>query len=83
VIGLLEDMGAVVSYSDPLVPRLRFESRVMEAVPMEEAAAAADCVVLITDHSGVDYKALVKLAPLIIDTRNRLRDYAAPHILRL
>ena len=83
VIGLLEDMGAVVSYSDPLVPRLRFESRVMEAVPMEEAAAAADCVVLITDHSGVDYKALVELAPLIIDTRNRLRDYAAPHILRL
>jgi UDP-N-acetyl-D-glucosamine dehydrogenase len=55
----------------------------MEAAPMEEAAAAADCVVLITDHSGVDYKALVELAPLIIDTRNRLRDYSGPHILRL
>ncbi len=83
VIGLLEDMGALVSYSDPLVPRLQFESRVMDAVPMEQAAAAADCVVLITDHSGVDYKALVELAPLIIDTRNRLRDYPAAHILRL
>ena len=83
VMGLLEDMGAVVSYSDPFVPRLQLESRVLESTPMEKAAASAECVVLITDHSDVDYKALVSSARLILDTRNRLREFSAAHIVRL
>jgi UDP-N-acetyl-D-glucosamine dehydrogenase len=83
VIGLLEFLGAKVSYSDPFVPCLELDSGTLESVPMETAAARADCVVLITDHSEVDYKALVDSARLIVDTRNRLREFSATSIVRL
>jgi len=32
----------------------------------------ADCVVIVTDHSQIDYRQVTRLAPLIIDTRNAL-----------
>ena len=33
-----------------------------------------DCVVIVTHHSAVDYKSLVKEAALIVDTRNATKD---------
>ena len=33
---------------------------------------AADCCVIVTDHSGVDYGRLCELSKLIVDTRNAL-----------
>jgi hypothetical protein len=35
--------------------------------------AAADCVVIITDHQEVDYESIVKTAQLVVDTRNATR----------
>ena len=53
------------------------------AEPAEKAAAEADCVVIITDHSTFDYPALVESARLIVDTRNALRGISSPKIVRL
>ena len=43
----------------------------------------ADCVVIISDHSTFDYDALVREARLIIDTRNALKGFSSPNIVRL
>jgi len=82
VLLLLDRRGGIVSYSDPYVPHLRLDGLQLDAQP-ESAAADADCVVIITDHTGFDYKALVERAPLIVDTRNALKGYTSPKIVRL
>ncbi|MGB7758259.1 MAG: nucleotide sugar dehydrogenase [Bryobacteraceae bacterium] len=82
VLLLLARHGAIVSYSDPYVPHLRLDGLHLDAQP-ESAAADADCVVIITDHTSFDYRALVERAPLIVDTRNALKGFTSPKIVRL
>src|SRR4051794_15775606 len=79
---LLQRRGALLSYSDPHVPKLNLETLKLTAAP-EEAAADADCVVIITDHTAFDYDALVERAALIVDSRNALKKYSSPKIVRL
>ena len=82
VLLLLQKRGAKVTYSDPHVPALRLEGLNLEASP-EETAAAADCVVIITDHTAFDYNALVSRAQLIVDSRNALKGKSSSKIVRL
>jgi len=80
---LLERLGAEVSYSDPYVPSLRLGDRDLDSQPLERAAPAADCVVIVTDHDGADYARLAETASLIVDTRNALKGVGGDHIVRL
>jgi UDP-N-acetyl-D-glucosamine dehydrogenase len=82
VMLLLGRRGGIVSYSDPHVPRLKLDGLELESVP-ETEAANADCAVVITDHSGFDYAGLVERAPLIVDSRNALKAFRSPKIVRL
>ena len=82
VMLMLERRGAVLSYSDPYVPALCVEGLNLTATPQEEAAAA-DCVVIVTDHSSFDYPALVEKARLIVDSRNALKSFRSEKIVRL
>jgi UDP-N-acetyl-D-glucosamine dehydrogenase len=82
VLLLLQRRGAIISYSDPHVPELRLDGLDLTAQPLH-TAADADCVVVITDHSSFDYKALVESARLIVDTRNALQGFESPKIVRL
>ncbi len=43
----------------------------------EASFAAYDAVVIVTDHTGIDYARMVKEAELVIDTRNATRPYRA------
>jgi UDP-N-acetyl-D-glucosamine dehydrogenase len=78
VIELLLERGAQVRYHDPYVPRFEVGGNVfhrekvgLESVELtEEELAAADCVVIVTDHRSVDYERVVRHAKLIVDTRN-------------
>ena len=73
IIRLLEGQGAEVTYFDPHVPRFRedgHEFRSVELTP--ERVAAADCVMVVTDHSSVDYRMIKRNAKLVVDTRNAL-----------
>jgi UDP-N-acetyl-D-glucosamine dehydrogenase len=74
VIGLLQKKGAMVEYHDPFIPRLRtHDDLAMESVPnIMEAVRQADCVIIITNHSSYDYKAILKEAKFIFDSRNAL-----------
>jgi UDP-N-acetyl-D-glucosamine dehydrogenase len=66
LIELLQEADADVSYHDPFVPELPEHG--LSSAPLDPAAA--DCVVIVTAHSGIDYEALVMQAPLVVDLRN-------------
>ena len=83
IILLLRKRGAIVTYSDPFVPSLKLDGFNLESEPIGEAAAAADCVAIITDHSAVDYKGLLASSKLIVDTRNAMKGFDSPKIVRL
>jgi len=86
VIHLLGKRSAIVTYSDPFVPKLRpdgFVSKAMEAVDPLEGSAEADCVVIVTDHKKFDYAAIVERSRLVVDTRNALKGFTSDKIVRL
>jgi UDP-N-acetyl-D-glucosamine dehydrogenase len=71
IIRLLEDSGAEIAYHDPYVPRFRDDGHEHESVPLtDEEIERADAVVIVTDHSNVDYQRVVERARVIVDTRN-------------
>jgi UDP-N-acetyl-D-glucosamine dehydrogenase len=71
MIELLREEGAEVSYHDPFVPELPDLGLRSKALDTD----GADCIVIVTAHSGIDYDALVKQAPLIVDFRNATGAY--------
>jgi UDP-N-acetyl-D-glucosamine dehydrogenase len=76
---LLAARGAEVSYHDPFVAELRAEGIADRSVPLDaERIAGADCVVIVTDHAGVDYAAVVAGARLVMDCRNATRGLSGP-----
>lgn len=83
IILLLEKRGAKVSYSDPYVPRIHSNGKNLEAGDLLRGVEASDCVVIVTDHTGVDYAAVVERSKLIVDTRNALKQYRSEKIVRL
>ena len=84
VIGLLRDKGAEVSYYDPHVPAFEEDGWGMTSVgdPLV-AAQEVDCVVIVTDHEGVDYQAISDAAQLIFDTRNALKGEGGDKVVTL
>src|SRR6266571_5483187 len=71
VIAELQHKGALVSYADPHVPSLDVEGTVLKAVEVtDQRLAAADCVVILTDHADFDYRQIVDVSRLVVDTRN-------------
>ncbi|HMA45093.1 MAG TPA: nucleotide sugar dehydrogenase [Gemmatimonadales bacterium] len=73
VIRLLEQRGAVVSYHDPHVARLHEDGVDLTSVPFTaDTLRAADCVVIVTDHSSIDYGLIAREAKLVVDTRHAL-----------
>jgi UDP-N-acetyl-D-glucosamine dehydrogenase len=87
VMGVLRGRGAVVSYTDPYVPHLTARAwagdRDLASVPITpESLGAADCVVIVTDHTAFDYDAIVDGCDLVVDSRNAVKR-RAPHVFRL
>jgi len=68
LIALLQNAGADVSYHDPHVSSFAENGVSLSSSPLEPAAY--DCVVVVTNHSGIDYDALVEEAVLVVDLRN-------------
>ncbi len=68
LIALLQNAGAEVAYHDPHVPGFEENGISMSSSPLE--AGAYDCVVIVTNHSGIDYDRLVEEAALVVDLRN-------------
>ena len=73
VIRLLRLRGAQVSYHDPHVAMLAEDGVTLQSQPLTaETLQGADCVIIVTDHSAVDYKLVAKHARATVDTRHVL-----------
>jgi hypothetical protein len=71
----LTKRGTNVCYHDPYVPGLEIAGRSFESLPLDDALLArADCVLITTDHTSVDYDRVVALSKVVVDTRNATRD---------
>jgi UDP-N-acetyl-D-glucosamine dehydrogenase len=74
IIEMLERKGAHVSYADPFTPQLSVNGLKLAAVePTRETIAAADCVLILTNHSSFDGAVIAASARLVVDTRNALK----------
>jgi UDP-N-acetyl-D-glucosamine dehydrogenase len=73
VIRLLEERGAEVTFHDPHVASFREDGHTRTGVELtDDVLERADAVVVVTDHSAIDYQRLVDKAALVVDTRNAL-----------
>lgn len=80
IIDLLRAKGADLVYHDPFVPEVTFDHAYTigagDALSnhdlTDDLIKSSDCVIICTEHSGIDYKRVCDLAPLIVDTRNAL-----------
>ena len=95
IIDRLRAKGARVRYHDPFVKELRFDDahtegggEPLQSVPLtDEELNNTDCLIIVTDHSQIDYKRVCSLTPLVVDTRNalngELRKKSSARIIRL
>ncbi len=73
IIRLLVQQGAEVIYHDPYVPQLEGDGVALRSVPLTVAEMEkADCVVIATDHSCIDFEMVRSNARQVVDTRNAL-----------
>jgi UDP-N-acetyl-D-glucosamine dehydrogenase len=70
IIRILQGKGATVTFHDPFVADLTNLDGAMHVSLAKEILQAADCVIIATDHSHMDYDWVMTNAPLIVDTRN-------------
>ena len=76
----LQALGARVSYHDPHVPiigptREHAHWKGLRSVPWDRSTImATDCVIICTNHKAVNVQQLAEWAPLVIDTRDAMRD---------
>jgi UDP-N-acetyl-D-glucosamine dehydrogenase len=83
IIRLLQKKGAEVAYHDPFCPLVRDDGHTpLAGLPMHSQLLAddvlrrSDCVVIVTDHSTIDYQRVAREARLVVDTRGVLRKIA-------
>jgi UDP-N-acetyl-D-glucosamine dehydrogenase len=76
IFELMQQKGADVSYHDPYAAQVRIGEHSVKGVPLENLEGY-DIVVIVTDHSKVDYKMVAQKARVILDTRNALKNHRA------
>lgn len=77
IIDQLMSKQAHIAYHDPYIPHVRPHLEVklnLDSVDLTtETISDADCVLIITDHTHVDYELVVRHAKVVVDTRNATR----------
>jgi UDP-N-acetyl-D-glucosamine dehydrogenase len=84
VLEKLQRWGADISYFDSHVAEARVSGVTLTSLPHLDAdvVRSTDCVVILTDHSSVDYAMVENSAQLIVDTRNAIQ-HKSPKLFRL
>lgn len=76
ILDQLSRKGAIVAYHDPFVPEIRDDGHtpsgaIGRSVELtDDRLREADAVLIVTDHSSIDYGRVCALARLMVDTRN-------------
>ena len=83
IIELLRAKGAIVSYNDPFFPTVghgRHYDLNMTSTPLDNLGQF-DAVLIVTDHSSYDYRAIVEQSQMVVDTRNATKGIDSPNIV--
>jgi len=83
IIELLRAKGAIVSYNDPFFPTVghgRHYDLNMTSTPLDNLGQF-DAVLVVTDHSSYDYRAIVEQSQMVVDTRNATKGIDSPNIV--
>jgi UDP-N-acetyl-D-glucosamine dehydrogenase len=81
IIEVLAGRGGIVSYHDEFVPSLPMLG--LESVSLDDAVAAADAVVLVTAHPGIDHASIAARSALFVDLRGVTRGLRVENLVRL
>jgi UDP-N-acetyl-D-glucosamine dehydrogenase len=81
---LLREKEADIVYHDPFVEKFTAGGETVSLVELTaDEVAAADAVLIVTDHRDVDYDVVVEHAQLVLDTRNVLKGIHNDRVVRL
>jgi UDP-N-acetyl-D-glucosamine dehydrogenase len=84
VIALLMEKKAKVSYHDPYIPEIKENGTRFKSIKLEKKVTGNyDCVVILTDHSCYDLKAIARESKLVFDTRGCTVGIIADNVIRL
>jgi UDP-N-acetyl-D-glucosamine dehydrogenase len=84
VYALLEAKGAMVSFHDPYVDEVKFDSGIKQTAKLDVSSLDHyDCVVITTNHSEYDIKTIVENSKLVVDTRNATAGIGNGDVIRL
>ena len=76
IINSLIEKEAKVQYHDPLVSSFEIDGLSLNSIDLtKESVSSSDCIVIVTDHTVLDYKLIAENANLVIDTRNALNAF--------
>lgn len=76
--------GADIVYSDAYVPSCVIDGKSVSSVELsDENLAAADLVIITTEHSNVDYERVVRLSKAVLDTRHATKHCPSPNVTKL
>jgi UDP-N-acetyl-D-glucosamine dehydrogenase len=84
ILELLREKGAAVAYNDPYFATVghgRHYALNMTNTPLDNLGQY-DAVVIVTDHSAYDFRAIVEQSQLVVDTRNATKGINSPKIVR-
>jgi len=78
IIEKLLQAKARVKYHDPYVSQIKLSDEAMlKNTPLaENEVADMDCVLIISDHTGINYDWIVEKSSLVVDTRNATKEVA-------
>jgi UDP-N-acetyl-D-glucosamine dehydrogenase len=87
ILTLLRQMGALVNYSDPHVPRCyghrHYPGLDLISLPLTaETLKAQDALILVTNHSAFDLELIRRHAALIVDTRNAFKGIPPDKVIK-
>ena len=81
---ILEEKGAKTSYHDPYVASMKLGEKIIKNKDLTaKLVKNTDLVILITDHSNIDYQKILDQKIPILDTRNGLKDFNNKLIFKL
>ncbi|MGA0164123.1 MAG: nucleotide sugar dehydrogenase, partial [Bdellovibrionota bacterium] len=84
LIHLLQNLGAEVSYYDPFVPEVNYDGLNLRSLNWKkDVAADFDLTIIATDHSQIDYQALVHSSQRVLDTRNATKGIFSEKVVKL
>ena len=86
IMELLEEKGALTDYNDPYIPKIKPTRKYKKfsgktSVSLEKINQY-DLVVILTDHTSYDFKAIVNQSRIIVDTRNACGDIKSNKIIK-